>query len=958
MKIHKSNDYKCRPKVSLILLDWSCRERFFALDWLSRQDVPREEYEIIWIELYDRIVREVMEKADVVITCGQKGRYHKHKGYNAGLLASKGHVITVCDSDAVFPSDFISSIFHKFDLGWAGVSKSQVLMHYERRTKSTYPDGMTDLKELEKHHWVPLWENVGACVSVRRDDALRFGGFDEHGSYRGYVCGPYELAWRIINAGIPEEWHDPEVTLWHFDHPNEDHTNIYKRIRFETFLELGFIRPHLREHSLSAVEAFSTGRILPLKENPDIHQLRMSKRVIGSSYEMEYAAETGVKGFSRAELLLIRFLHFENFVLRFLREGFPPLFRAYCSFVDKLTPKKLKKFRYNTLGLAGVINVETESEYLVLKEKSNVQEIKMNVLFATDDDLTKSVVYDIHVMAEGLSLLGHNVYVIDCKRDKPSWFRTINQSMSRVFPNAKVSMFRYSMLTFPIFTETFRSFISRFLYAVSRFHRIAGKIVKKYDIDVIVLYSVVHSGVPTIRLGKKFNIPVVFRNIDMLYRLNANSMVRSAVAFFELLVYPRVDRILALTPKYAEYMITMGGHESNIEILPFPVEITVSDKNLPLPSEDFPEVCQRWIDKKGKVIVFVGHLYNFSGLGDFIREFPKVIAQVPDARLLLVGDGPMRRELEKTISELNLDKYVFITGLQPFRTMPQYIAMASICINAYPISGDMKDLFAAKVVQYLACGKATVSSALEGMKTMIPGESCGVVYVKDAGEMAEEVILLLKSSKKREELGKAGLEYTKQIHCREKIVLKLEEELRICVGKKTRKNLGSNFARRLVRSLRSKYYENLLYNSANMGFNFNSAGQRIDKIPAGAVVNKVVMFIDKVGNPNGKGSCVVREVRNDSIVGTVGSIDISKLPTVPADPKWVLFDTTPVKIPKKGDYRIVFEWNTNGGDSSNYPRVRFNDTDTIKGVFTQYSSEANWIDHPKFDTSIKIHISR
>jgi len=581
----------------------------------------------------------------------------------------------------------------------------------------------------------------------------------------------------------------------------------------------------------------------------------------------------------------------------------------------------------------------------------------MKVLFVTDDDLTKSVVYDIHVLAEGLSLLGHDVYVIDCKRDKPNWFRTIKQNMARVYLDAQVYMFRYAMLTFPIFTEKFHSFVWKFLYAFSNCYKLVRRIIKEMDIDVIVLYSVVNSGLPTIHLGRKFNIPVVFRNIDMLHRLNANSMIWSIVAFFELMVYPRVDKILALTPKYAEYLITMGGQNSAIEILPFPVEVPVLDTYPSRINSNFPEVCQKWLNEKRQIIVFVGHLYNFSGLAEFIRELPEIIRRAPDTRLLLVGDGPMRGELETIISGLKLEEHVFITGLQPFETMPQYIGEATVCINAYPVSGDMKDLFAAKVIQYLACGKATVSSALPGMTTMLAGESCGVVYVDDAVAMGREIVSLLKSPERREQLGQAGLEYVRRVHNREKVILKLEELLKESIGKKPKINLNRSFAYHLLKKIRAKSFENRLYNSANNGYIYYRAGQRINNIRAGAVVNQVSLFMDKVGNPTGTGSCVVRRVSDDSIVGTFGTIDISTLPATPANPMWVLFNSTAIKIPAKGDYRIVFEWDIKEGDSSNYPRVRYNDTDTIGGVFTYYSSEGKWADASNWDTSIKMLIN-
>ena len=296
--IHKNLPPK-NPLLSLILLDWGVRERFTTLDWLNKQDVARDQYEIIWVELYDRVVDEVMEKADIVITCNQRGTYHKHLGYNIGLLKSHGELVCVCDSDAVFPQDFVSSVFQSFDIESEGVTKPLVLMHYEWRTSLLYPEDLNDaelLKDQERWNWWPLIVNEGACVTVRRADAIRFGGFDEHRSYIGYLCGPYDLAWRLVNAGWQEVWHDSSVALWHFAHPDPIGTNGQKA-SLRQLMEKAY--PHLEGHALTAVEAFSTGRFQPLQENSKIWALRMADRLIGSELEVRYSNKSSQSGFSR-----------------------------------------------------------------------------------------------------------------------------------------------------------------------------------------------------------------------------------------------------------------------------------------------------------------------------------------------------------------------------------------------------------------------------------------------------------------------------------------------------------------------------------------------------------------------------------------------------------------------------------------------------------------------------------
>ena len=42
------------PALSIVLLDWSCRESFHIFDYLSAQTVDRKNFEILWIEYYDQ----------------------------------------------------------------------------------------------------------------------------------------------------------------------------------------------------------------------------------------------------------------------------------------------------------------------------------------------------------------------------------------------------------------------------------------------------------------------------------------------------------------------------------------------------------------------------------------------------------------------------------------------------------------------------------------------------------------------------------------------------------------------------------------------------------------------------------------------------------------------------------------------------------------------------------------
>src|SRR5882724_8062037 len=102
------------PKISIVLLDWSCRESFHILEYLENQTIPRNQYEVIWIEYYDRKAPAIEEKLKhcdlsqkspildqwISLDMPSDVYYHKHLMYNVGTVLSRGEIITICDSDA------------------------------------------------------------------------------------------------------------------------------------------------------------------------------------------------------------------------------------------------------------------------------------------------------------------------------------------------------------------------------------------------------------------------------------------------------------------------------------------------------------------------------------------------------------------------------------------------------------------------------------------------------------------------------------------------------------------------------------------------------------------------------------------------------------------------------------------------------------------------------------------
>ncbi|OGN98686.1 MAG: hypothetical protein A2Y58_03830 [Chloroflexi bacterium RBG_13_51_52] len=405
----------------------------------------------------------------------------------------------------------------------------------------------------------------------------------------------------------------------------------------------------------------------------------------------------------------------------------------------------------------------------------------MNILFIHEIDWLKKVVFEIHTLSELLSLFGHKVYVIDYesmwKRDGFFDFgsmrtRVIN-NVNRAYPEATVELRRPGLIKIPG--------LSRFSAIFTQYFEIR-RTIKEKKIDAIVLYSVPTSGWQAVRLAKKFNVPVIFRSIDVLNQMVTSPLLRPLTRLLEKQVYSKADYILALTPKMSGYVASLGADPSRVGLLLIPV-----DTNMFRPAPDAGEFRRKWgLGAEDAVILFIGTLFNFSGLDVLIRRFPEVLKDVPEARLLIVGDGPQRSKLEKIVAETGMQKQVIITGFQPYDTMPQYINMSTLCINSFLVNNTTRDIFPSKIVQYLACGKAVVATRLPGMVAVISGEDEGVMYSDGVEEMPAKIITLLKSKEHRQRLERAGLAYVQQKHSNEKIAHQLEEKLEEVINQKSR----------------------------------------------------------------------------------------------------------------------------------------------------------------------------
>jgi glycosyltransferase involved in cell wall biosynthesis len=139
-------------------------------------------------------------------------------------------------------------------------------------------------------------------------------------------------------------------------------------------------------------------------------------------------------------------------------------------------------------------------------------------------------------------------------------------------------------------------------------------------------------------------------------------------------------------------------------------------------------------------LVHFGRVRRYKGIDVVIRAFAIVRGAIPDARLVIIGDGPELGSLRALAAKLGLADAVEFTGRMGGEEMVARLNRSHVFLNASPKEG-----WGLTVVEANACGVPVVGSNRPGLKDSIrDGETGFLVPYGDADAFARRTIDLLR----------------------------------------------------------------------------------------------------------------------------------------------------------------------------------------------------------------------
>ena len=160
--------------------------------------------------------------------------------------------------------------------------------------------------------------------------------------------------------------------------------------------------------------------------------------------------------------------------------------------------------------------------------------------------------------------------------------------------------------------------------------------------------------------------------------------------------------------------------------------------------------AEYWLPHGVPVLVNVGALVAHKGQRFLIDAMPAVLREVPDAHLVIFGEGELRVTLERQLKHLSLEKRVLLPGFR------EDVLSLMKSADLFVMSSITEGLGSA-VLDAMAMGLAVVGTRAGGIpEAVVPGETGELVEPGDAKALAVALVKLLKDSDLRRAYGEAG----------------------------------------------------------------------------------------------------------------------------------------------------------------------------------------------------------
>ena len=377
----------------------------------------------------------------------------------------------------------------------------------------------------------------------------------------------------------------------------------------------------------------------------------------------------------------------------------------------------------------------------------------------------------------GFKRHGHRVRIVALRRNQPHWSKDLVHWQPT---NHGVRTHR----SFRILEKVLRGIQSRlhlpFLRLFDSYHFSDGCVSALNGFDILYerFFFLNYGGLITAR---RLGIPLVLEVNGDLYEefiqqgVPVSKIQWAVIHWVTRFMFDRADYVVAVSETLKQRIVKRWQVDpSKISVVNNGVDIELFD-NLDV----YEDVRSKYCLGDEQLIIFVGGFKPWHGIILLLEAF-SIIAQTSTvkAKLVLVGDGPMRLDCENKINELNIGERVIITGIVPHTDAAAFMSIADVNVLSHPNSPSAVAGSPMKLFEYMAAGRAIVAPELPNLVSLLNhGENALLVPPNNAVALAGALVELLENNTLRATLGKAAKQCAIEKHSWDQVVSELESIL-------------------------------------------------------------------------------------------------------------------------------------------------------------------------------------
>lgn len=338
------------------------------------------------------------------------------------------------------------------------------------------------------------------------------------------------------------------------------------------------------------------------------------------------------------------------------------------------------------------------------------------------------VVRSVSTFRKSLTEMGHNVFV----------FSQDTQN----FEDTEAFVFRYPSLSIPTVDYSFSIPVSPFV----------DWLVPSLKLDIIHSNHPVLLGYAAAEKAEKLNIPLVFtfhtRYEEYSHYIPfSQAFVKEIIVDWLLRYIERCQHVITPSESIRQMLIKYSGITDHITTIPTGIDLQ------PYQEATGASIRKKYNWEKEQILISIGRLATEKNIKTLLSASAIVMQTNPNARLVMIGDGPQKEDLKRYAKELGIAEKVLFTGLVPFDQIPKYLKAADLFCFA-----SITETQGLVTMEAMAAGLPVVAVKGTGTTEIVQDGNTGILTDNTPESLAKAILQVLENNDLHNRFQKNALE--------------------------------------------------------------------------------------------------------------------------------------------------------------------------------------------------------